>query len=336
MGITLIRFIFIIISGLLSYRLTNQLFTKLSPYIGTTIGVLIALIIIAAEERLKKVSLKNILIIILGLAAGLTLANLAFTLFLPINNEELAIFVRIFLNLICGYFGITLAVKKGGDLTILGSNIIIGPRDQMFSYKILDTNVIIDGRIAEIVESGFLEGTLVIPQFVLNELHHIADSADSQKRTRGRRGLDILNKIQKKQNLKVEISDKNFPDIREVDAKLVALAKSLSCPVVTNDYNLNKIAELQGVRVLNINDLANAVKPIVLPGETMHVRIIKEGKEFSQGIGYMDDGTMIVVDNGKRYVGQKVDALVTSVLQNTAGRMIFAQFKQELKNEENK
>ncbi|MEW6088630.1 MAG: PIN domain-containing protein [bacterium] len=332
MGISFIRIIFIVVSGILSYRLTSKLFT-ISPYIGTTIGILIALIIIAAEDRLKKVSLKNILIIILGLAAGLTLANIAFTLFLPIINDDLAFFVRIFLNLIGGYFGLTLAFKKGGDLTILGSNIIIGSKDQMLNYKILDTNVIIDGRIADIVESGFLEGTLVIPQFVLNELHHIADSADNLKRNRGRRGLEILNKIQKKQNLKVEISNKNFPEIQEVDEKLVALAKSLSCPVVTNDYNLNKIAELQGVMVLNINDLANAVKPIVLPGETMRVRIIKEGKEFSQGIAFMDDGTMIVVDNGKKFVGQNIEALVTSVLQNTAGRMIFAQFKQEVKNE---
>ena len=199
MGINILRAIFVIVSGILSYNLASP---KLNHYVATVMGVLIALVIIAAEDRLKKVSIKNIIIIILGLAASLTLANLAFTLLLPIISEDLAIFVRIFLNLICGYFGISLSVRKSGDLSILGSNIIIGPKDKIFNYKILDTNVIIDGRIAEIVGSGFLEGTLVIPQFVLNELHYIADSADSLKRTRGRRGLDLLNKIQKMNNYK--------------------------------------------------------------------------------------------------------------------------------------
>lgn len=256
---------------------------------------------------------------------------IAYSLLFFINDELLAIFVRIFLNIIFAYLGIVIAVKKGNDFSILGSNIVIGSRDLIFRNKILDTNVIIDGRIANITASGFLEGILVIPKFVLNELHYIADSHDTLKRTRGRRGLDILNKIQKKQSLKVEICNRDFPEIKQVDEKLVALAKDMSAYIISNDNNLNKIAELQGVTVLSINDLANALKPVVLPGEIMKTIIIKEGKELSQGIGYMDDGTMIVVENGRKYIGKKVETLVTSVLQTTSGRMIFGDFKQEIK-----
>ncbi|MFW5808622.1 MAG: PIN/TRAM domain-containing protein [Spirochaetota bacterium] len=197
------------------------------------------------------------------------------------------------------------------------------------SYKILDTSVIIDGRIADICDTGFLEGILVIPNFVLNELQMIADSADSIKRNRGRRGLDILNKMQKDHSIKVKISDMDFYDIHEVDSKLVKLAKVMDAKVVTNDFNLNKVAEFHGVSVLNINQLSNALKPIVLPGEQMHVSLIKEGKDPNQAIGYLDDGTMIVVENGRRRMNEQVDVIVTSVLQTTAGRMIFARIKDD-------
>lgn len=197
------------------------------------------------------------------------------------------------------------------------------------SYKILDTSVIIDGRIADICDTGFLEGILVIPNFVLNELQMIADSADSIKRNRGRRGLDILNKMQKDHSIKVKISDMDFYDIHEVDSKLVQLAKVMDAKVVTNDFNLNKVAEFHGVSVLNINQLSNALKPIVLPGEQMHVSLIKEGKDPNQAIGYLDDGTMIVVENGRKRMNEQVDVIVTSVLQTTAGRMIFARIKDE-------
>ena len=193
--------------------------------------------------------------------------------------------------------------------------------------KILDTSVIIDGRIADICQTGFLEGVMVIPQFVLEELQHIADSSDVLKRNRGRRGLDILNRIQKELDIKVEIYEGDFEDIQEVDSKLVKLAKLTSGVVVTNDFNLNKVCELQKVAVLNINDLANAVKPVVLPGEEMKVQVIKDGKEHNQGVAYLDDGTMIVVEEGRNYIGKDIDVLVTSVLQTAAGRMIFAKPK---------
>ncbi len=193
--------------------------------------------------------------------------------------------------------------------------------------KLLDTSVIIDGRIADIVETGFIEGMLVIPSFVLEELQHIADSSDVLKRNRGRRGLDILNKIQKELKVKVQVMEIDFDELSEVDSKLVRLAKQVGGKVVTNDFNLNKVCELQGVPVLNINDLANAVKPVVLPGEEISVHVIKDGKEYGQGVGYLDDGTMIVIEGGRDYIGHRVDVLVTSVLQTSAGRMIFAKPK---------
>ena len=193
-------------------------------------------------------------------------------------------------------------------------------------YRILDTSVIIDGRIADVCETGFLDGTLVIPQFVLKELQLVADSADSLKRNRGRRGLDILQKIQKMSGVDVMISDVDFPEVREVDLKLIELARTLEGKIVTNDFNLNKVAQLRGVQVLNINELANSLKPVVLPGEFMKVFILKEGKEYNQGVAYLDDGTMVVVDNARRMISRNIDVVVTSVLQTTAGKMIFGRY----------
>ncbi len=190
---------------------------------------------------------------------------------------------------------------------------------------LLDTSVVIDGRIADISRTGFIAETMLVPRFVLNELQHIADSSDSLRRNRGRRGLDMLNKLQKESVVPIRISDMDVNEVREVDDKLVMLAKQLHCPVITNDYNLNRVAELQGVMVLNVNELANAVKAIFLPGETMQVQIIQEGKEMGQGVGYLDDGTMVVVENGKRHMNHTIEAMVTKVLQTAAGRMIFAQ-----------
>jgi len=192
------------------------------------------------------------------------------------------------------------------------------------AYKLLDTSVIIDGRVADVCETGFLEGTIVVPQFVLRELQQIADSSDALKRNRGKRGFDVLQRLQRVPKITVHIMDQDFPAIREVDRKLIELAKSLNGKVVTNDYNLNKIAELSGVPVLNVNELANSLKPVVLPGELMHLQVVKEGKEAGQGVAYLDDGTMVVVDHGRKLIGQTVDVTVTSVLQTTAGRMIFA------------
>jgi uncharacterized protein YacL len=196
--------------------------------------------------------------------------------------------------------------------------------------KVLDTSVIIDGRIFDICQTGFVEGTLIIPNFVLEELRHIADSSDSLKRNRGRRGLDILNRIQKELSIDVQIWEKDFPDLSEVDTKLLKLAQTINGKVITNDYNLNKVAEFQGVPVLNINELANAIKPVVLPGEEMQIQIIKDGKESGQGIAYLDDGTMIVVEGGRKFIGETIDVTVTSVLQTAAGRMIFAKQKEYL------
>jgi uncharacterized protein YacL len=201
---------------------------------------------------------------------------------------------------------------------------------RLHQYKVLDTSVIIDGRIADICETGFLDGTLVVPQFVLRELQQVADSSDSLKRNRGRRGLDILQRVQKMAHVHVQIVETDFPEVREVDLKLIELAKRLSGKIVTNDFNLNKVAQLRGVAVLNINELANALKPVVLPGELLRVFVLKEGKESGQGVAYLDDGTMVVVDQGKRAIGRTIEVTVTSVLQTTAGKMIFCRWPEAL------
>ena len=217
------------------------------------------------------------------------------------------------------------------------ARIIAAFRDsaRLHQYKILDTSVIIDGRIADICETGFVEGTLVAPQFVLRELQQVADSTDSLKRNRGRRGLDILQKIQKMGNVQVQVVETDFPEIREVDLKLIELARKMSGKIVTNDFNLNKVAQLRGVQVLNINELANSLKPVVLPGEVMRVFVLKEGKEPGQGVGYLDDGTMVVVDQGKKALGKTIEVTVTSVLQTTAGKMIFCRWAESGPLEDN-
>jgi uncharacterized protein YacL len=229
--------------------------------------------------------------------------------------------------------GIRIGLKKGEDLQLSGWKLFSKNPPRTENAKILDTSVIIDGRIADITETGFLEGPLLIPQFVLSELQHIADSSDSIKRTRGKRGLDVLHHIQKQAGIDVKIVDKDYPVIKEVDTKLIELAKEVRGKIITNDSNLNKVAQLQGIEVLNINELANSLKPVVLPGEEMNVKILKEGKETGQGVAYLDDGTMIVVDNGRRNIGKTIDVIVTSVLQTPAGRMIFARLKEEMGRE---
>lgn len=240
--------------------------------------------------------------------------------------------LQVGITLLGGYIGLRIGLEKKDELASLWmsgkwSQTTEPESKRIEEHKILDTSVIIDGRIADICKTGFIEGTIVIPEFVLEELQHIADSSDLLKRNRGRRGLDILNKIQKELDVKVLIYEGDFEEISEVDSKLVKLAKVLQGKVVTNDFNLNKVCELQGVSVLNINDLANAVKPVVLPGEEILVQIIKDGKEHGQGVAYLDDGTMIVVEGGREYIGSMMEVLVTSVLQTSAGRMIFAKPK---------
>lgn len=269
----------------------------------------------------------------IGLLVGLCIAALVYPSIAILGGVWKA--VPAIIALFCGYIGYQLGIKKQDELAsamklLLEGSKVVSTQGQVKGYeehKILDTSVIIDGRIADICKTGFIEGTLVIPEFVLEELQHIADSSDLLKRNRGRRGLDILNKIQKELDVHVLIYEGDFEDISEVDSKLVKLAKVLSGKVVTNDFNLNKVCELQGVSVLNINDLANAVKPVVLPGEEIVVQVIKDGKENGQGVAYLDDGTMIVVEGGREYIGVTMEVLVTSVLQTSAGRMIFAKPK---------
>ena len=299
---------------------------------ATAVGVAFGLLVVALEQRLRRIGGKAIFYALLGLVVGLLVGR---WIYLSVASLLAAFpsFVSVFAETLCliggAYLGSLVALEKGREFNFAGFIRRLKEQPRTESYKLLDTSVIIDGRIADITETGFLEGTLIIPQFILRELQHIADSSDPLKRNRGRRGLDILQKIQKKVGIRVEISDMDFPEIREVDNKLVAMAKALNAKIVTNDFNLNKVAELHGVGVLNINELTNALRPVVLPGEDMRVYVLKEGKEYNQGIAYLDDGTMVVVDNGRRHIGQTIDVCVTSVLQTTAGRMIFSRLKEE-------
>ncbi len=277
------------------------------------------------ESSIQRMPGQDILVGVLGLIIGLVIANLLALALVRI--PLVGAYLPVLANLLFGYLGISVALKKGEELW--GQGAFWRRSNQKVDHstpKVLDTSVIIDGRIADICTTGFLEGPLIIPGFVLEELRHIADSQDLLKRNRGRRGLDVLNKIQKDLPIEVRIVEKDFPDA-EVDSKLIKLTKFLDGKILTNDYNLNKVCELQGVPVLNINELANAVKPVVLPGEEMNVYIVKDGKEIGQGVGYLDDGTMIVVDSGRRYIGDTITVVVTSVLQTAAGRMIFAKLK---------
>ncbi len=286
------------------------------------------------ETKLSKTPIQDIVSGAVGLVLGLIIALLlrAPLELIPIIGHYLPLVV----SLILGYLGLSVGVKKKDDLLSLFSIIPrvgkektphkSGPGDRG-KPKILDTSVIIDGRISDICKTGFVEGVLIIPGFVLEELRHIADSSDLLKRNRGRRGLDILNKMRKELDVLIKIHEEDFEDIAEVDSKLVRLGQKIDGDILTNDFNLNKVAELQGVNVLNINELANAVKPVVLPGEEMTVQVIKDGKEVGQGVGYLDDGTMIVVEGGRGYIGKTIKVLVTSVLQTAAGRMIFAKPK---------
>jgi uncharacterized protein YacL len=298
--------------------------TGASPWVSAGAGCVVGALIILFEMRLEKISLTRLI----GAAAGSVLGIAgAFLMSLVLGKADVPAYLQVGLLLLMTYVGLIVGAKKGDliNLAALGG-VFGGEKSSKKSFKILDTSVIIDGRIADIAETGFLDGVLVIPQFVLHELQLVADSADSMKRNRGRRGLDILQRVQKMAHLSVQIVEEDFPQVREVDMKLIELAKVFDCKVITNDFNLNKVAQLHGVEVLNINELANSLKPIVLPGETMRVFILKEGKEYNQGVAYLDDGTMVVVDNAKKMISKTIDIQVTSVLQTTAGKMIFGKF----------
>jgi len=294
---------------------------------NAALGVGLASLLVAFEIRLKNASVTNMLGAMIGGAVGLAAAKtISAALFWANTSDQRIAFLHAFTLLALTYLGLLMGGRKGEWLEptrLIGLFRSTGPQRR---YRILDTSVIIDGRVADICETGFLDGTLVVPQFVLKELQLVADSADSLKRNRGRRGLDILQKMQKMSGLDVMISDLDFPEVREVDLKLIELARALEGKIVTNDFNLNKVAQLRGVAVLNINELANSLKPVVLPGEIMKVFILKEGKEYNQGVAYLDDGTMVVVDNARKLIGKTIDVVVTSVLQTTAGKMIFGRF----------
>ena len=294
-------------------------------WLGLLLGVAAALGLMGLEQRLRAVPGHHMVGALIGGVVGLFGARLVWGALdgLDIIGEH---FVHALVVVFLGYMGVVLGGQKAEWFE--PARIIAAFRDssRLHQYKILDTSVIIDGRIADICETGFLDGTLVAPQFVLRELQQVADSSDSLKRNRGRRGLYILQKIQKMNGVTVQIVETDFPEVREVDLKLIELARRMSGKIVTNDFNLNKVAQLRGVPVLNINELANSLKPVVLPGELMKVFIIKEGKEQGQGVGYLDDGTMVVVDQAKKALGRTIEVSVTSVLQTTAGKMIFCRW----------
>jgi len=327
----IVRILLILACSISGYAIAYYSFPSngiLISLIGLVLGCLTALFVIKVEQAIRKVSLRVISGGVVGMIVGLLIAFLfAYGLNFITNIKEkyqIAPWIYAIWTSVMGYLGLVLGSKKVDEFfNLFGTSQAKENKD----YRILDTSTIIDGRLADICDTGFLEGTLIVPSFVLDELQYNADSSDSMKRYRGRRGLDILNRMQKSAGITIEIVDQDFPRIKSVDAKLVALAKKMNGKIITNDFNLNKVAELQGIRILNVNELANALKPVVLPGEVMTVKIIKEGKEAGQGVAYLDDGTMIIVDNAQRYQGATVEALVTSVLQTTAGRMIFSELK---------
>jgi uncharacterized protein YacL len=355
----IVQLFIVITGGTIGYLYFPELFTTMGltwqawiqSVLGAVLGALILFLLTFwivdyivdfirwVEDSLVKAPVADLLFGSLGLTAGLLIAYLINVFVQDIQIQVINQVVPIALTVLLGYLGFRVGFKRKDEFLTLVSkkDKKLGEDDSLENTqvdpalipkrKILDTSVIIDGRIADICETHFLEGTIVIPQFVLEELQHIADSSDGLKRNRGRRGLDILNRLQKDLPVNVEIYEGDFEEIQEVDSKLVKLAKVMNGIVVTNDFNLNKVCEFQNVQVLNINDLANAVKPVVLPGEEMTIQVIKDGKEQNQGVAYLDDGTMIVVEEGKDYIGKTIEVVVTSVLQTSAGRMIFAKPK---------
>ncbi len=300
----------------------------LSVLTATLLGVCAGVAVNLLELRVRRAQLAALLGACLGALFG-EILGLLFVALLNAGafaNERNVQFLRLMGPLLCGFLGLLVGLAKS-DLIDLGSIRLFAKSEVGSStLKILDTSVLIDGRVADIGACGFLDGKLLIPQFVLHELQLVADSSDSAKRNRGRRGLDVVQRLQKMPRIHIEVSTQDFPAVREVDLKLIELAKGTGAKIVTNDFNLNKLAQVQGLEVLNINELANALKPVVLPGEAMRVFILKEGKEYNQGVAYLDDGTMVVVDNARRLISKTVDIIVTSVLQTTAGKMIFGRY----------
>lgn len=320
-----IRMVFIIVCVGAGYHFRPF---GLSRELAVATGVLFSLAVILFEVRLRRASLRRLIGAATGSILGILGAYLTSLIFThTAMPESTRSFFSLAVFLVMTYIGLILGANKGDMLNLQALGGLFGSeRSMKHSFKVLDTSVIIDGRVADIADAQFLDGTIVIPQFVLRELQLVADSADPLKRQRGRRGLEVLQRIQKMAHLEVQIAEDDFQQVADVDMKLIELAKRYDAKIVTNDFNLNKVATLQGIDILNVNQLANALKPVVLPGETMRVFILREGKEYNQGVAYLDDGTMVVVDGARKMINKTVDISVTSVHQTTAGKMIFGRY----------
>jgi len=325
MNLLLVRILFIIGSAIVGYQ---TIIIKGSSLLGGMLGVLAALVMILLEIGMRRVSVRGLSSTVFGLILGLIMAKLVVDAFSLAHISESALSViRVTLTLIFCYLGMIIGLRGKDEFNIIIPYVRLRRQDQIEEINILDTSVIIDGRIIDVCKAKFLEGKIVIPRFVLKELQQIADSTDSIKRQRGRRGLEILHMIQKEFGQDITLHEEEFLEVPEVDLKLVKLAKLLDAKILTVDFNLNRVATLQGIKVLNINELSNALKPVVFPGEQMQIKLIKEGKEYNQAIGYLDDGTMVVVEDARRFIGQDVKVVVTSALQTQAGRMIFTKLE---------
>ena len=328
MDLVIIRALFILVLTAACYFLRPF---GLQPWAAAMTGALAAAAVIVFELRVRALSIKRLLGAVLGSVLGIVgaaLFGMVLSGSLPPGGTRALL--QLFVLMLMSYVGLMVGASKGDLLNFTGglAELFAGERTTgKRNVKILDTSAIIDGRIADVVDTGFLEGALVVPEFVLRELQIVADSSDGSRRQRGRRGLDILQKMQANPSLAVQIVEDDFPKLREVDLKLIELAKKMTAPIVTNDFNLSKVAQLHHVRVLNLNDLANSLKPLVLPGEKMNIVVLKEGKEYNQGVGYLDDGTMVVVDHARRMIGRAVEITVTSVLQTASGKMIFGKIE---------
>ena len=324
MTLLFIRILFVVGAVLIGYQTGGPA----NGWIGVLAGGFAGLLIILFEVGMRRISVRGLSSAVFGLLLGLVMSRIvyeAIILFGPLQ-ENLKI-IRAIMTFIFCYLGMIMAIRGKDEFNIIIPYVRLSRQDESESMIVIDTSVIIDGRITDICKTKFLEGKLIVPRFVLKELQQIADSSDPIKRQRGRRGLEVLNTIQKDLGVHLTIHEEDFPDVPEVDAKLVKLAKLLGAMILTVDFNLNRVATIQNVRVLNINELANALKPVVFPGETMEIKLIKEGKEHNQAIGYLEDGTMVVVEEGRKFIGQTMKVAVTSVLQTQAGRMIFTKME---------
>ncbi|MDD4939148.1 MAG: TRAM domain-containing protein [Candidatus Omnitrophica bacterium] len=324
MNLLSVRILFMVASVLIGY----QVMPVNLGFLGALIGAAAGGILILAEMGMRRISMRGLSSTVFGLILGLIMAKLvtdAFTL-APISGTTLST-IRVVLTLIFCYLGMVIGLRGKDEFSVIIPYVRLRRQNQIEELTLLDTSVIIDGRILDICKTKFLENRLVVPKFVLKELQQIADSTDPIKRQRGRRGLEILHTLQKDMGQEITLHEEELPDIPEVDAKLVKLAKILEAKIMTVDFNLNRVAALQGIKVLNINELANALKPMVFPGEEMRIKLLKEGKEHNQAVGYLEDGTMVVVEDARRFIGQEVRVAVTSVLQTQAGRMIFTKLE---------